>query len=104
MLNNTIGSKGYPQIIAIQGAHGDALTQIISILITSVFWFALAMLLLILQALHVLPLDRLYKFYQAMCILGLSPILLTVLSRRGVEWLCYKYINHYIKTYVQKQT
>ena len=104
MSNTTIGSKGYPPIIASLGARGDALTQILCVLITALFWFAVSFLFVILHLMHALPFDLLSTLYQAASFLGLSPVLLTVLSWRGVEKLLYLYINYYVKTHVQMQS
>lgn len=81
-----------------------ALIRIVSIIITFLFWFSLAMFFLALQLLHVLSLDRLLQLNLVLTTIGISPVLLTVLTWRGIEWTCSFYIRKYIAKFWKMKT
>ena len=96
--NNSLVWKSYET--AYLATQQQALIRMISIIITFLFWFSIVILILVFQLLHVLSLDKLLQLNLALTTIGISPILLTVLSWRGFEWLCSFCIRKYIEKYL----
>ena len=78
--------------------RGVAIIRLISIVIAFLFWFSVTTLVLLLNLFGIFPFDilrQLLEINQVLSIIGLSPLLLTILSWRLIEKLCSFYIQKY---------
>src|SRR4030042_2396205 len=79
-------------------------TRLISIVITFIFWFFIAIMLIALHLLGLFHVDRIFlKFSTVVGILGLSPLLLTTLTWRIIEKLCASFLKSYKSSHLIKR-
>lgn len=86
--------------LALLYARCDGLIRLIAISLSIGFWFILAVIALSLYLYNPLSVEALYKPYQVASALGLSPIALGVLTWRLFEKICCRYLDSYLKKYL----
>jgi len=81
----------------------NAIVTLISILATFVFWFAVATTLAVLVAFDVLPV-QMVKFARSglglLSLFGISPVLLTMLTWKGMSWMCFRFVGKHVQTHL----
>ncbi len=77
----------------------DGLLRLISITLAFVFWFLMAAIILFCYFYGSLTLFALEQTFQIVTAIGLSPILLVVLTWRTFEKICSIYLTAYAKKY-----
>ena len=78
-------------------------TRLISIIITFIFWFFISIVLISLQLLGIIQVDKiLLKLSTVLSMLGLSPLLMTILTWRRVEKLCSLFLKSYKSSHLLK--
>ena len=89
--------SSYETAFMMSTIHG--LIRVLSILITFLFWFFLALAVVILQP-QMLSLSKLSALTQGLGIVGLSPVLMTTLSWKMIE----KTLAFYLQKYADNHT
>jgi hypothetical protein len=79
--------------------HG--LIRLLAIITTFFFWLCLSALALVFLRLNLISLGQLSLLHQVLGIVGLSPILLTVLSWRIIEKIYSYYLTHYANKHTE---
>lgn len=99
MKNNNSLCSSYEIAFLLSGQHG--LTRQIAIITTFFFWFCLSALALVFLRLNLISLAQLSQMNQALAIVGLSPLLLTVFSWRIIEKIYSYYLTWYANKYTE---
>lgn len=77
------------------------LIRLVSIIITFIFWFFIAVIIFSLHLLGFVHVDQLFqKLSTVVGTLGISPLLLTVLTWRKIEKLCSLFLKTYVSTHL----
>ena len=77
----------------------DATKLLFSIIIAFLFWFALAIVLIVLYHFHPGRLNQVLSVYRVFSLLGLSVVSLTILTWRIILRLIYRYFQWYVGKY-----
>jgi hypothetical protein len=83
---------------AVTLARTDALLRLLSIVVTFILWYSLALAALALWAQHPHELER---WFQAATAAGLAPLAAVVVTWRGVEWALARWVAHYVQTHIE---
>ena len=79
-------------------------TRLISIVITFIFWFFIAVMLISLHFLGVFHVHQIYlKFSTVVGMLGISPLLLTILTWKIIEKMCSLFLKSYLSSYLLRE-
>lgn len=79
----------------------DGLLRLVATITAFLFWYAVAIVLVLLGAFGFLPYSSLLSPFQALSAVGLAPIAVALASRRAFEWAFSKYLTGYAKKYFQ---
>jgi hypothetical protein len=93
--------KGTVGEMACMVAELHALRYLFAITFTFLFWVSLSILLVVLYLLKIIHSDQILSVHSYLSFVGMSPILLTILTWRLVGKLLDKYVKWFLKTHVQ---
>ena len=82
-------------------AQQHAIIRLISMTMTFLFWFSISILIIVREGHRVISFGPLSKLNQFLSIFGLSPLLLTLLTWRGIDRICSLYIKKYISSHLR---